>query len=297
MLGGVLKFFWVLAFLWVNQIPLFAFADSPSCNSDLIKLAADIQFPDSDFLSFETLPVSAHAMFQGYREGWYTYHDGWEKPKERAIYQLDSLSVRKSLKRTVRRAQEMGVRITINSAFEQVVDACRVATRDPSSREWLTIGLQEKYMELHRQGYGYSVEVWSAEGDLLVGSFGIVINGHVHAESMFRNQDNRNSDGMGFVLLAAEQIFFYLQGADFIDEQVAHDYKIANGADVISDEAYRRRLKQSEAFMLFTETGEPLPAHEFDFFSIFEKMEAAGDYRLSSLKSLRLPPRPSARPQ
>lgn len=266
------------------QTELFASGAGRSCAKHLPKLASQVDFPDSHFASFEEMPISATSMLQGYREGWYAYHDGWERPEQRAIYRLADISIGKSTRGVIRRAERMGLRISFNSAFEKVVEGCRLTDRGPNSRVWLTPEIQQKYIELYNEGYAYSIEIWDAEGNLLAGSFGTIVDAHVHAESMFRADLPSNLSGIGHFLLAVEQSFFYLKGADFIDEQVAHAYKIEKGVSVISGEDYLELLAKASERNLFSDSEGLIESEEFDFFSIFAKMEKAKNYRIGSLE-------------
>ena len=104
----------------------------------------------------------------------------WWSPDPRGIIPLDGLRVSRSLRRSVDR-----YRITVDLAFEAVIDACA----DPSrSGRWINAAIREAYVELHRLGIAHSVEAWSESGELAGGLYGVAIGGLFAGESMFHWQ-------------------------------------------------------------------------------------------------------------
>ena len=105
---------------------------------------------------------------------------GWWSPVRRGVLPLDGLRVTRSLARSCRRFS-----ITVDSAFEDVVDSCADRRREQG---WITEEIRIAYAELHRLGWAHSVEAWSGDGELAGGLYGVAIGGLFAGESMFHRQ-------------------------------------------------------------------------------------------------------------
>ncbi len=101
---------------------------------------------------------------------------GWWSPDPRGVLPLAGLRVPRSLRRSCRRYQ-----ITVDTAFDDVVDGCAADYRDG---RWITRSVRSAYRELHRAGHAHSVETWS-DGVLVGGLYGVGIGGLFAGESMF----------------------------------------------------------------------------------------------------------------
>src|SRR3712207_4121091 len=114
----------------------------------------------------------------------------WWSPDPRGVLPLESLKVSNSLRRSCARFD-----IRINSAFEQVVDACADPRRPHG---WIDPAIRSAYLELHRLGWAHSVEAWSADGELAGGLYGVAVGGLFAGESMF----HRRTDASKAALVA-----------------------------------------------------------------------------------------------
>jgi leucyl/phenylalanyl-tRNA--protein transferase len=126
--------------------------------------------------------LSPGTILQAYRHGMFPMPlpDGrlaWWSPQERAILPLGDLKISKSLRQSVRKFS-----ISMDTEFSSVIDACA----DPSRPQgWITEGIRDAYVELHRLGWAHSVEVWDSDGNLAGGLYGVSIGGLFAGESMF----------------------------------------------------------------------------------------------------------------
>jgi len=103
---------------------------------------------------------------------------GWWSPVSRGILPLDHLRITRSLRQSRRR-----FRITIDTAFDDVVSACAEPSRDGA---WITPEIQMAYSRLHQLGWAHSIEVRHAETSALLGGlYGLHIAGFFAGESMF----------------------------------------------------------------------------------------------------------------
>jgi leucyl/phenylalanyl-tRNA--protein transferase len=108
----------------------------------------------------------------------------WFTADPRAIIDLDSFHVPKSLARLVRQGR---FTITFDAAFERVIRCCAI-DRSPDNQCWINEEMIRAYIELHRLGHAHSVEAWLPDvaGGLLVGGlYGVHIGGAFFGESMF----------------------------------------------------------------------------------------------------------------
>lgn len=145
----------------------FTLPDPRSVDDDVIAVGGDL---------------AVGTILQAYRRGMFPMPlpDGrlaWWSPQDRAILPLSELKISRSLRQSVRKFS-----ISVDASFEDVIEACA----DPSRPQgWITEGIREAYIELHRLGWAHSVEVWDSEGNLAGGLYGVSIGGLFAGESMF----------------------------------------------------------------------------------------------------------------
>jgi leucyl/phenylalanyl-tRNA--protein transferase len=101
----------------------------------------------------------------------------WWSPARRGILPLDGLVVSRSLARSARRFT-----VRVDTAFDDVVAGCADPSREGA---WISADVRAAYDELHRLGWAHSVEVFSADGKLAGGLYGVAVGGLFAGESMF----------------------------------------------------------------------------------------------------------------
>ena len=125
-------------------------------------------------------------VLQAYYAGifpWYSEDSPlyWYSPDPRFLLQTDSLKLQRSLKKRIRRGD---YRITLDTAFDRVLQGCATVDRPDQDGTWLTQPLQSAFRVLHTHGFAHSVEAW--RGDELVGGlYGVTIGRIFCGESMF----------------------------------------------------------------------------------------------------------------
>ncbi|HSD27134.1 MAG TPA: leucyl/phenylalanyl-tRNA--protein transferase [Vicinamibacteria bacterium] len=108
----------------------------------------------------------------------------WHSPDPRMVLLADELKVSRSLRRTVKR----GVfRITLDTAFTEVMVACATVPRPGQDGTWITPGMVEAYSELHRRGVAHSAEAWRSDA-LVGGLYGLSLGAAFFGESMFSHE-------------------------------------------------------------------------------------------------------------
>jgi leucyl/phenylalanyl-tRNA--protein transferase len=103
----------------------------------------------------------------------------WWSPMNRAVLQPERLRVTRSMRRSRRRYVT-----TVDTAFEQVVDACADPARPGA---WIDADIRAAYVRLHELGWCHSVEAREADGTLVGGVYGVAIGRLFAAESMFHH--------------------------------------------------------------------------------------------------------------
>ena len=145
----------------------------------------------------------------------------WHSPDPRMVLLADELRVSRSLRRTIRRRP---FRLTLDTAFAEVMTACATAPRPGQDGTWITPGMIDSYTELHRRGVAHSVEAW--RGDALVGGlYGLSLGAAFFGESMFARE--KDASKVAFVTLV-ERLRAW--GIPLVDCQVHTEHLARFGA-------------------------------------------------------------------
>jgi leucyl/phenylalanyl-tRNA---protein transferase len=160
----------------------------------------------------------------------------WWSPDPRMVLTADQVHVPRSLGKSIRKKP---FRITLDTAFEQVLAGCASAYRPEQEGTWITKAMQQAYCELHRLGHAHSVEAW--EGEQLVGGlYGVALGGLFSGESMFSLRSD--SSKVAFIHLIRQ---LHLWGFQIIDCQV-HTHHLARfGAKEIPRIDYLQQLEEA----------------------------------------------------
>jgi leucyl/phenylalanyl-tRNA--protein transferase len=145
----------------------------------------------------------------------------WHSPDPRMVLLADELRVSRSLRRTMKRGT---FRLTLDTAFTDVMVACATVPRPGQDGTWITPGMVEAYSELHRRGVAHSVEAW--KGDTLAGGlYGLSLGAVFFGESMFSRETDASK--VAFVALV-EQLGRW--GIPLVDCQVYTEHLESLGA-------------------------------------------------------------------
>jgi leucyl/phenylalanyl-tRNA--protein transferase len=159
---------------------------------------------------------------------------GWWSPDPRGVLPLDRLRVSRSLRRA--RAH---FTVRVDTAFEQVVEACADPDRDG---RWITHDVRAAYQRLHTLGWAHSVECWRDE--MLVGGlYGVAIGGLFAGESMF----HRDRDASKVALVHLVELLRAAGDPDerLLDVQWRTDHLASLGVVEVPRQEYLRRLRQA----------------------------------------------------
>lgn len=173
----------------------------------------------------------------------------WYAPDPRAIIDLDEFKTTRRLRQTIRKEV---FEIRINTAFEEVIDAC-AAPRGEDQETWISSGISKAYIELHHAGFAHSVEAWK-DGVLAGGLYGVSVGGMFAGESMF----HRVTDASKVALVGLIQQM-RAQDLELLDIQFMTDHLATFGAKEVSKDEYEERLikaiQKPCAFAPHTEDG------------------------------------------
>ena len=156
---------------------------------------AEVQFPDPNDIEGDIVAVggdlSPEMLLSAYRQGifpWYSDEDPilWWSLDPRFVIFPTRLHISTSLKKAIRKKE---YRLTLDEAFDGVIDGCRNSSRPGQDGTWITDEMSEAYIRLHTLGYAHSVEAWSGD-DLCAGVYGVSLGGCFYGESMFARHTN-----------------------------------------------------------------------------------------------------------
>jgi leucyl/phenylalanyl-tRNA--protein transferase len=117
----------------------------------------------------------------------------WTRP-ERMVLFLDERHIAKRLRRDMRKTT---YRVTFDEAFDEVIKACAEPRKGrPLGLTWITPKIMRLYSALHDVGIAHSFEVWSEDGRLVGGGYGIAVGRVFYTESQFSRETNTSK--MGF---------------------------------------------------------------------------------------------------
>jgi leucyl/phenylalanyl-tRNA---protein transferase len=185
-------------------------------------------------------PLPPDLLLYAYSQGVFPMADpnrggevNWFAPDPRAVIPLDErFHVPKTLRKLLRQAP---FEVTADRAFQEVIRAC-AAPRGDGEGTWISDGIAEAYVALHREGHAHSVECW--EGGALVGGlYGVSLGGAFFGESMFHRA--RDASKVALVHLVER---LRRGGFALLDTQFLTDHLAQFGAYEIPRKEYLDRL-------------------------------------------------------
>ena len=210
----------------LQQIPTRALVD---------RLVEAYPFPDPNAAAERGLlayggDLSPERLLSAYAQGVFPWYDEdpilWFSPDPRMVLRIGSLRVSRSLRRRERQAPYS---ITMDTAFERVIRACRDTPRPGQDGTWINEDMLAAYCRLHELGFAHSVEAWSREGeveDALVGGlYGISLGRAFFGESMFARAPDASK--LAFVRLVHQLESW---GFELVDCQVRTEHLARFGA-------------------------------------------------------------------
>lgn len=118
--------------------------------------------------------------------------------------------------------------------------ACASVKRKGESGTWITRQIIDSYTELFERGFAMSFEVYSEDGGLVGGTYGVRHGNYFSAESMFHTEDNASK----FALYSAVD-YLNAQGVGWIDVQVMNPFLETLGCRAVSRHEFSLLLRDS----------------------------------------------------
>ncbi len=197
---------------------------SQSALEDIVAAGGELEF---DFL------------YEAYSRGIFPWpHEGypllWFFPSQRGVILRENFHVPKSLKKV---ARKKNWQLTWNQNFSEIIGHCQSQTRPGQKGTWITEELKAAYNDFHKKGYAKSLEVW--EGNRCVGGiYGVFIEGHFSAESMFYFEPNASK----YALWSLCEFLFSLKLSS-VDVQMVTSVSAQFGAELISANEFEQNLE------------------------------------------------------
>jgi leucyl/phenylalanyl-tRNA--protein transferase len=211
-----------------------------------------IQFPDPlDYPG--DLPVcsggnlSPGVVLSAYLQGLFPWPECedellWWSPDPRCVIKPEQIHVSNSMKKILNRGH---FSFSIDNHFETVIKKAASIERRGQPGTWITDGIIDSYIELHKLGYAHSFEVYDNEG-LAGGLYGLSLGSVFFGESMFSIRPNSSKAAFIFLCKIAGD-----RGLDFVDCQMPTNHLLSLGASVVSRADYMEMLQSSLSDVTF----------------------------------------------
>ena len=185
-----------------------------------------------DLHPLRLLNAYRHGIFPWYEEGQPVL---WWSPDPRSVLFIREFRLRRSMRKRLRNA---GLHVTLDKDFVNVMQACSLPRHDQLGT-WITPAMIEAYGTLHRMGRAHSAEVWTAEGELVGGLYGLALGRVFFGESMFSQHTDASK-----IALATLACQLQRWGFELIDCQQTTQHLMSLGAREIPRETFVERLTQ-----------------------------------------------------
>lgn len=137
-------------------------------------------------------------------------------------------------KRALRAMKKAAFRVTCDTAFDRVIQACGMR-----KETWLGPSMKAAYLELHEAGFAHSVEAW--QGNTLVGGlYGLALGRAFFGESMFHTVSEASR-----VSLRALIALMQKRGMTLLDCQQESAHIMAQGGRLLARRDFEARLQEA----------------------------------------------------
>ncbi|CAG9001039.1 MAG: Leucyl/phenylalanyl-tRNA--protein transferase [Candidatus Celerinatantimonas neptuna] len=181
--------------------------------------------------------LSPSRLINAYRHGIFPWFSDdqpilWWSPQTRAILKPEAIHISHSMKKWLKKTT---YQTTVNHDFSSVIHYC---AHRPNEGTWITAGMQQAYINLHRLGVAHSIEIWD-ENALIGGLYGVCIGQIFCGESMFHCATNASK--LAFIRLAEH---FGKNGGQWIDAQMPTAHLTSMGVTPCSRQHFRSLIEQ-----------------------------------------------------
>ncbi|MBK5273393.1 MAG: leucyl/phenylalanyl-tRNA--protein transferase [Bacteroidia bacterium] len=181
--------------------------------------------------------LSSQRLLLAYRNGIFPWYEGehilWWCPDPRFVLFPGELKESKSMRRLLRKNE---FKFTINKAFKEVIQNCKIIKRPGQEGTWITDEVEKAYIKLHKLGFAHSAEVWK-DNELAGGVYGIKLGKVFFGESMFSKISNASRFAFIKYIHQLKE-----EGIELIDCQVHTEYLESFGARMIERKEFIQLL-------------------------------------------------------
>lgn len=213
---------------------------------ELFDIQSNIPFPEVSSAREDGLlcyggEVSVERLLQAYPLGIFPWYNAgqpplWWSPHERCVLFPEFMHCSKNLRRIIRQER---FELRVDSAFDQVVQACGHVGANRNTGTWLNQELRAAFSELHKMGLAHSFESW--KNDRLVGGlYGLSLGNMFFGESMFAAESDASK-----VALYHLCEFMMTEEMDLIDCQIPNEHLFSLGAEMMDGEEFYPLLRES----------------------------------------------------
>lgn len=213
-------------------------------DSDNPHVFPDPEWADPDGLVAIGGDLSPERLLAAYSLGifpWYGEQSPplWWSPDPRCVILPENFRVPHTVRRELKKSP---FAITINQAFEDVINGCAHMSRkqkgEMAGESWLVDEMRTAYIHLHKLGFACSVEAWDDQG-LAGGLYGVSLGRIFFGESMFHIRSNASK--LALVVFLSH---LWKQGFQMVDCQMETPHILRYGARNLPRSEFLRRLKQ-----------------------------------------------------
>ncbi len=223
----------------------------------VFRLSPELIFPPPELADPSGLlavggDLSTARLLLAYQEGifpWYSAGEPilWWSPDPRMVLYPEDIHLSRSLRKEMNRSS---YRVTLNTAFSEVIRACARVPRQGQDGTWITEEMERAYVRLHRAGHAHSVEVWQEE-NLIGGLYGVGMGRCFFGESMFHERPNTSKIALVYLLA-----HFSALGGELVDCQQNTPLLASLGAREIPRVDFLHQMREAVAGPSVL-TGEP----------------------------------------
>lgn len=175
----------------------------------------------------------------------------WWSPDPRMVLDVAKFRLYRSLRKTLQKFRATpGCEVRIDTAFDQVIQACSSSPREGQSGTWIVPAMVQAYRALHRAGFAHSVETW-VDGRLVGGLYCVALGQAVFGESMFARATDASK-----IALAALVCFCRQHGIRQIDCQQNTRHLSSLGAQEVPRASFLAEVRRARQA--------PLPLWHFE---------------------------------
>ncbi|MBQ0712693.1 MAG: leucyl/phenylalanyl-tRNA--protein transferase [Porticoccus sp.] len=201
----------------------------------------DMALADPDGLLAVGGNLEPSTLLAAYRQGIFPWYEDdqpllWWSPDPRTVIFPEDIKISRSLRKVLR---QKNWDIRLDTAFLSVITQCAAPRKAGHGETWITDEMKAAYVELHRQGYAHSLEIWRDE-QLIGGLYGVLIGAVFCGESMFSLE--RDASKVALVQLA--MLMKHNTCGGVIDCQVSNSHLLSMGAVDIPRHKFLTKLEE-----------------------------------------------------